>query len=263
MGQLQAEHLLHLSMTGTLASIGVSTLAACLAIEGALMSSVVYAQNAGSGEPVDMVRFDISPESLVVALHAYSRATGVAVMARTQWLDGLSSAPVNGDYSAREGLQRLLIGTGLQARFTGPDEAAVVPLTTSDTTAAPAPASSATFAFIDASQIDGALEGAAYNAYNAMVQTQLAGLLCASARTRPGDYRLVVQMRMGNTGTVLASKIVGSTGDALRDEAIEQAVKTLSVNASPPAGLPQPVTILLRPRGPGVNTDCARFDVQN
>jgi hypothetical protein len=247
-------------MIGKRASTSVMSLAACLMLWSALMLQSVRAQDAGRTESAsaEAIRFDLPAQPLAEALQAYGRVAELSVMAQTELLNGRVSAPVNGMYPVREALQRLLAGTGLEARFSGDNEAIIVPLPQQEQEAAPPPPS----VMIPWSAIDGAMSGNGFDAYNAMVQTRLTEALCASAETRPGSYRLVLQMRIGDEGKVVAAKLVGSTGDATRDAAIAQAMQTLVLDAAPPDGLPQPVTILLRPHGDGVNTDCAQFDVQ-
>lgn len=247
-------------MTFLRAPVGGRALAACVALWSTLLTAGVRAQDAppdSGAEAGAIVHFDLAAQPLVDALHAYSRATDLSVMARTDLLGGLTSAPVEGDYPAREGLMRLLAGTGLQAVFPGVGEAVVRPLSPGVPAAAPIAGSST---FIPVADIDGIGDGNSNYLYTAMIQARVIEALCASASTRPGDYRLVVQLRIGNAGRVTASKLVGSAGSPARDEAIAQAVRALTVDTPPPAMLLQPVTILLRPETRGVSTDCARYD---
>ncbi len=248
-------------MTGKRASTSVMSLAACLMLWSALMIQSARAQDAGRTESAsaEAIRFDLPAQPLAEALQAYGRVAELSVMAQTELLNGRVSAPVNGSYPVREALQRLLAGTGLQARFSGDTEAIIVPLPLEQQPALPDTPS----VMIPSSAIDGALAGDGFDAYNAMVQTRLTEALCASPETRPGSYRAVVQMRIGDGGAVVAAKLAGSTGDPARDTAITQAMHTLVLDSAPPADLPQPVTILLRPHGDGVNTDCAQFDVRS
>jgi len=225
-----------------------------------LMIQSARAQDASRTESAsaEAIRFDLPAQPLAEALRAYGRVVELSVMAQTELLNGRVSAPVNGSYPTREALQRLLAGTGLEARFSGDTEALIVPLPAEQQQPAlPAPS-----VMIPSSAIDGAMADDGFDAYNAMVQTRLTEALCASPVTRPGSYRLVVQMRVGDEGKVVAAKLAGSTGDPARDTAIAQAMHTLVLDSAPPADLPQPVTILLRPHGDGVNTDCAQFDVR-
>ncbi len=201
------------------------------------------------------IHFELPAEPLADALDAYGRMTRLSVMTQTSLLAGRSSPALSGDYSPHEALQRLLSGTGLEANFTGVDEAVIVPLPAVDQ--APVAESPTTIA---ASEIDGVMDEGDFRAYAAMVQTRLTDALCASPQTRPGNYRLVAQVRIGATGSVVASKLVASTGQPVRDAAIERAIQALKFDSAPPAALPEPLTILLRPQGGGIDTDCAQFD---
>lgn len=246
-------------MTGARAITGVSELVVYLVLMSALVTQGVRAENPNpSALSTGSIHFDLPAQPLAQALHAYGQLAELAVMAQAELLDGRTSGPVNGNYSAHEALQRLLAGTGLQASFQGGNEAIIRPLPL-EQQPQPLPASST---MIFASSIDGALDNNDYVTYNAMVQTRLTQALCASIQTRPGSYRLVVQLRIGDTGVVVASRLVSSTGLPERDAAIERAMQGLELDSAPPAGLQEPVTILLRPQGNGVDTDCAQFDVQ-
>ena len=97
-------------------------------------------------------------------------------------------------------------------------------------------------------------------AYAAMIQARLAEVLCASPQTRPGSFRLVVQLRIDGSGAVSASRVVGSTGTPERDAAIVHAIRTLVFDSAPPAALEQPVTILFRSSNDGTSGDCLPTD---
>jgi hypothetical protein len=200
--------------------------------------------------------FELPAEPLADALDAYGHMTRQSVMAQTSLLAGRSSPALSGDYSAHDALQRLLAGTGLQASYTDTDEAVIVPLSTGESQQQ-AVSSPSTIAAAD---IDGVMDDGDFRSYAAMVQTRLTDALCASPQTRPGTYRLVAQLRIGATGSVMASKLVASTGLPMRDAAIERAIQALMLDSAPPPGLPEPLTILLRPQGGGIDTDCAQFD---
>jgi hypothetical protein len=243
----------------TRASTSVVALAACVVLHGALLISRAQAEEAGaaSGVSANAIHFELPAQPLSEALRAYGSMTELTVIARANLLDGLTSAPVNGNYSPREALQHLLAGTGLQANFTGMDEAVIA-----RTPLAPPPSVAALPVTISATDIDGVADDAG-RSYAGMVQARLAEALCASAQTRPGNYRLVVQLRIGDSGSVIASDLVESTGLPGRDAAIEQAMRTLVMDAPPPPALAQPITILVRPRGDGLDTDCNLMSERN
>jgi hypothetical protein len=99
-----------------------------------------------------------------------------------------------------------------------------------------------------------------YRSYAAMIQARLAEVLCRTPLTRPGAYRLAVQLRIDETGTVVASRLLDSTGLSSRDAAIEDEIRGMVLDSAPPAALKQPVTILLRPLGAGMIGICSSSD---
>lgn len=247
-------------MTGSRASNGALALAVGFALCGAASTQRAWAQEAGqtgrAAEP--LMHFDMPSEPLAEAVDRYAHVTGQSVMAQAQLLSGRVSAPLNGDFAAHEALRRLFAGTGLEVSFTGEQEAVVLPsqlpaLARDDRAAAALSA-------IPASEIDGVMQSGDFREYSAMVQTRLTEALCASPQTRPGNYRLVAQLRIGADGAVVASKLVTATGVPARDAAIARVLRELKLDAAPPASLAEPLTVLLRPAGSGVETDCAYFN---
>ncbi len=205
--------------------------------------------------PAGAIHFDLPARPLADVLQTFGRMTELVVIAPSPLLDGRTSAPLSGDYPPREALQRVLAGTGLEANFTGVDEALIVPQT-----AVPQPSVTASAAVVPSPVIDGVASNSEYRAYAAMVQARLTEALCESPRTRPGNYRLVAQLRIDDQGVVIASDVVASTGVAARDAAIEHMMRSLELDSAPPAGLPEPVTILLRPLSGDVHILCPQPD---
>jgi hypothetical protein len=187
--------------------------------------------------------------------------TDLSVLSGSNLIAGRMSAPLSGDYAPREALLRLLEGTGLQAKFTGADWAVIVA-----STDAPSPQPQPPVVAAGASTdppIAGAFAGGDdYRPYAAMIQQRLAEVLCATPQTRPGSYRLAVQLRIDDTGTVIASQLLDSTGLASRDAAIEREIRGMVLDSAPPASLRQPVTILLRPLADGMAGICPPTGVQ-
>ena len=75
-------------------------------------------------------------------------------------------------------------------------------------------------------------------------------ILCRSALTRPGSYRLALRLRIAASGSVATLKQAGSTGRPVRDAVISRSLRA-QVFEPPPPAMPQPITILLRPDGAG------------
>ncbi|CAO3438398.1 TonB-dependent siderophore receptor [Azospirillum doebereinerae] len=85
---------------------------------GLLLSGLpVAAQQTQQGQQAGTVTFAIVPQSLDGALAAFSAATRIQVLTPGEATRGVSSPGASGRLSARDGLNRLLSGTGLVARF--------------------------------------------------------------------------------------------------------------------------------------------------
>jgi hypothetical protein len=212
--------------------------------QGAVPNDVALAGTASAAA----IHFELPAQALASALKAYGHVAKLGVLIDTSLLDNRVSAPVNGDYPRDEALRRLLAGTGLTVNFTSANAAVIVPLPPSAL-----PPVAASSPDMPVATIDG-VNGHA--AYAILVQARLTEALCASPLTRPGNYRLVVQLRIDDSGMVKAAKVLDSTGDPARDAAIARITRDLVLDSGPPADLEQPVTILLRPLGQGVVPDC-------
>lgn len=201
--------------------------------------------------PGSVVRFDLPAQPLAKTLQDFARLTELIVLAPAPLLDGRTSAPVQGEFTPRDALERMLAGTGLRAEFSRPDEAIIV----AQPAAEQAPATADTPA--DAAlPIDGIGDSDDRRAFAGLLQARLIDALCAQPGAVPGSYRLVAQVRIDNRGAVVAVNMVASSGSAARDAAVMRALRALKLDDAPPADLPQPVTILLRPSGNGVHFRC-------
>jgi hypothetical protein len=238
-------------MTGSPASVHVLALAGYLVLLGFLAAvGPVRAQPADG--PV--LQFDIAAQNLGDALDLYSRRTGIAVLMDQRYAQRQSAA-VRGAHAPGAALQALLEGTGLQSRLS--DAQAVIVYAPAGTAAAAAtdlpPA-----AVVAAADIPGATQGGGdHAAYVSRLQHVLLGLLCRAAQTRPGGYRLALQLYLNRAGVVDRVHLLDSTGLRARDTAIARLVLGMRVGAAPLPSMPQPVSILLLPQGPGSEVDCA------
>jgi TonB family protein len=222
------------------------------------MISGAQAQIAGAGDdvPRDEIHVDLVAQPLAAALQAYDHIAGLSVLIDASLLDGRVSAPLSGNYSREAALQRLLEGTGLRANFTSANAVVIVasPVSPQSPQLPSGPVQSGPTSAQGIDGIDGNY------AYAIVVQARLTEALCRSRQTRPGGYRAVVQMRIDDSGSVTAVRLIDSTGDAGRDAAIVRVANGLVFDSGPPPGLRQPVTILLRPLGNGVTPDCPPSD---
>ena len=237
-------------MTGSPASVHVLALAGYLVLLGFLAAvGPVRAQPADG--PV--LQFDIAAQHLGDALDSYSRRTGIAVLMDQRYAQRQSAA-VRGAYAAGAALQALLEGTGLQSRRS--DAQAVIVYAPAGAAAAAADLPPA--AVVAAADIPGATQGGGdHAAYVSRLQHVLLGLLCRAAQTRPGGYRLALQLYLNRAGIVDRVQLLDTTGLPARDKAIARLVLGMQVGAGPAPSMPQPVSILLLPEGPGSEVDCA------
>ncbi|MGJ7524745.1 secretin and TonB N-terminal domain-containing protein [Variovorax sp. GB1P17] len=192
----------------------------------------------------DRVSFDIPAQPLASALQAFAQASGQSVFFDGQLASGLESMPVRGELAPRDALHQMLAGTRLVARYA--DDTSFTLVETDAPVQPPVAAPAAP------SAIEPAADGNAR-----IVQQALERTLCRWPRVQPGGYRALVQLWVGPAGHVRRARVLGSSGVAQRDAALEAAMSTL-VLSPPKDGTPdEPLTILLLPRT-GRSTDvCA------
>ena len=72
-----------------------------------------------------MLVYEIPAGSVATALNAFAVRNGLHLLYEAHVTRALRTPGLSGAFSLREGLDRLLVGTGLTYRFGGPDEKAV------------------------------------------------------------------------------------------------------------------------------------------
>lgn len=189
------------------------------------------------GEARGRMPFDIGPQPLSAAVRAFSDVTGQALLVDERLLVGRVSPGARGEFTAEDALRRLLAGTGLRERYTSDKAFTLMPA--GDARTAALATAAATARAEDAA--DAIVAG-----YGAALQAAVESALCRSPATKPGAYRLALQVWVSGAGELQRLRLLGSTGLAERDEAIQAALSGLRVDA-PPAGLAQPLTLLLLP----------------
>src|SRR5262249_13595547 len=135
-------------------------------------------------------------------------------------------------------LQALLDNTGLTARYVTPTAVTIVPVM-------PEPRRGADLL---------------RERYFAAIQAAVVRALCKRLETRPGQYRSAGRRWIDRSGVVRRSEILGSSGQPERDAAIEASLSNLNIQERPAFALPQPVTLVLLPRGRQKSVDCPMLD---
>ena len=188
--------------------------------------------------PTSAVAFDIPAEPLEAALDAYGAASRVQVLYETRMTEGRRSTAVKGTYAPEVALRLLLSGSGLDFDYTEDRAFTLVPA------AAAAP------------PVQKVRPVADFDHFLGNVQAGILAAMCRHPETRPGRFRMAMQMRIGPTGAVEHPVLLSSTGNSVRDAVIIDILTHLSFTEEPPADMPQPVTMVLSPDPSGGAEDC-------
>ncbi|MGY2135001.1 TonB family protein [Pseudomonas reactans] len=189
-----------------------------------------------------LLSLNLPAQDLEHALQAYSRATGMAVLVDRELTRGRRSIGVRGRFTAQEALAMLLTGSGLMARYARSDAFTLQTPQVSQ----PPPTKGA--AARSAVRIN--------NSYATALQQAVETSLCRSPLTRPGSFRALVQVWVNPNGVIEHSRLVSSTGDEQRDEALVRSLSAARVQRPAPSSLRQPVTLLLMPDTTGTRMEC-------
>lgn len=211
-------------------------LAGCMAVLSAGTPPAAVAR-----EPVAEALFDLPALPLDEALARYDALTHLSVFFASALVEGRRSAALRGRLAPAEALQRLLEGSGLQARAVAPDAFVLLPATEPAAPAAPV---------VEA-------EADRPNADHARVQAALLQALCARDDLALGRYRLALRVRIDGAGRVAQARLLDTTGDARRDAAVVAAVARAEL-APPPADPRRPFVVLLRAQPADAPPVCAQ-----
>jgi hypothetical protein len=228
-------HFVHIPSVRTLVawSLAVAVLATGPGLSVGAVVSAWAAERGDAAGQSGVLAFDIPAQPLETALSAYGVATRIQLFVDAELTTGRQSAALKGVFSSEDALQNLLAATGLVARRIGDQGFTLVSLTASQ-----------------AATITGGSGAVSptvlrFNAYSAAIQDAIRGALCHQEETRPGPYRTLVRLWIGKSGAVSEAELLTSTGDSARDAVLSRAFHRLAVGTSPPADLPQPVTLLV------------------
>jgi hypothetical protein len=205
-----------------------------------LMAAMPYqADSPASMDRDEKAHFNIDPQSLITAMREYSEMTGQAVMIDDALAVGRNSPGVRGDFSKVDALLMLLVGTGLTARYVS-DQAFTLSLINGGTPG-----------IVGVHPIAGSIVNPSSDEvserYAGQIQRQIEAALCQSDKTRPGKYRLALQIWISSSGKVERTQLLNPTqGKGTRDPDVIQLMDQLRLDP-PPAPMSQPITLLFLP----------------
>ena len=202
-----------------------------------------FSAPAAAAEP--FLNFNIPEAPLDIALGSFGRVTKEQLLLDASITDGRRSSRVIGRFTPEAALRQMLTGTGLAVRpVDGQGYAIIAPARTGSDNA-----------------VRGTDSAHRFDAYSAVIQTALGRALCGQLGTAPGGYRTMARLWIGAGGTVDRAELLTSSGDAGRDALLTERFRGLAIGV-PPAGLPQPITLLVTSEGAAADY-CAKLGAPN
>jgi hypothetical protein len=195
------------------------------------------AQQEVSGQ-TSRIAFNIPAQPLGRALAAFGEATGFEVIADGRQAYGRTSSPVTGEMSAVEALRTLIVGTGLTVRAYAPGNARLV--------LAPAPIAEPEFSPATSP----------HASYFAAVQEMILQTICRTDVGLLDGHRFAIMLWLAPAGVVTRVKLLDTLGERQRDTVLSAAFERSEVGAPLPAGLKQPITLVVRPQSSLGGRDC-------
>ena len=192
---------------------------------------VAGAQGVASADTAEgLFDFDLASQPLASALRVYASTVRRPSVFRSEMVAGRTSSALHGRYSAEAALALLLAGTGLAVETvdSGGIQAQVL-------VAAPMAALALRPSGLSLGDYAGLLQAGVWSGF------------CEDARTAPGAYRALLRFQVDGAGQVQRPRLLGPSGDALRDAALLEVLQRVRMAQAPPPDFPQPVTLLIEP----------------
>jgi hypothetical protein len=198
------------------------------------MTDAVIAQTSPSkGE----IQFDIPSQPLASALRAYGGTTGVELFYDGSLSIGQRSNSIKGTFTPMLALKTLLRGTGSIARLT--DIANTI-------TIVDAPPVGPLHAMFDR-----------YQSYFALLQAGLSERLCDSDKFTGGDQEITLRFSVDRSGVISQAEVMGLNGSDDGRREIVAKIRGFETGKAPPAGLPEPLTMVIYPPSAGETAGCS------
>lgn len=194
-----------------------------------------------SGSQGDMpIAFDISDQPLDVALKIYAQQADRSLLYETRQMRGKRASPVQGSYDADAALVMLLTGTGMRIKRLPSGMTAI--------TAATAPVNPAQKSKAPADRQDMLAAGIAQENrlyHDGYLQHSIYRLLCSRPDLQADRQRIVLRFSVNATRRIEDLHVRVAAAPAIEDGV--RAVLASARLTPPPAGVAQPVLMLLSP----------------
>ena len=182
------------------------------------------------------VEFDIAAQAIDGALDKFAAATGFQVFYQTALTAGHQSQSIKGMFDPTAALQPAVARIGPNRPIHRPT---IRLRSRRQNDIGPALLSAKRAALV----------------YYGVIQAAVTAALCQSTNTRPGSYRVAIQYWIGPAGGVSRVRLIGSSGDGARDDAIIRAIQMVVLQPEL-SQLPQPVTLAIEPGERGGSAAC-------
>jgi hypothetical protein len=197
------------------------------------MSNAAFAQVVDRQVAMDqpVIAFDIPSQRLAAALDAYGAATGLDIYFDGALAEGHYSNVVRGSFAPASALRMLLERSGFVAELAQSNGVTILPGTKAASARVPATRN--------------------YEPYFAVIQAGIGKLFCSHPETWPGSGSVVIRLWIGEDGSILRSEAPALGGEPSRSHIFAAALQNIRLDATPPADMPQPLTMVVLPRSPG------------
>ncbi|MDB5606938.1 MAG: hypothetical protein JWP25_3838 [Bradyrhizobium sp.] len=227
---------------------GVRLHRALLLVVGFMInSSLVVAQTPGpQGRPESLekiIAFDIPSQPLSSALEAFSTVAEIELFYESGLVIGRRSSALRGQFSPDAALRVLLKGTDLSTASFEHGTITILPPERR----------------INAAELAGIkVKAMEFSPYFAMIQASLRLAFCRIPAIEMDAAELRARLWIAPSGDISRAELLSSTGSDQRDQAYVMALRTLTIGASPPAAMPQPVTLMVLPRDSREAAECVQ-----
>jgi len=214
------------------------------AMLGSLILDVAAPAAAQTAPAMVERRYDIAAQPVARAIAEFATVSGVSVIYRQSLAGARLSTQLNGVYSAPAALRRLLVGTGLSARFTGPNSAII--FVEGQTPAADGAASAATaglselhldMAEVRAPRMVGRRDPSAFNQYAQRVRTEIFERLKRDGAYEGRRFRLEIAVTVDRVGRISAVEFLRGSDEPEWDARVLRLLTGVRLSSAPPEGL--------------------------
>ncbi|OYU88230.1 MAG: hypothetical protein CFE29_18010 [Bradyrhizobiaceae bacterium PARB1] len=178
--------------------------------------------------------FDMPAQSLSKSLQDFSDVTGIEVLVDAQHTVGVGAPVLKGSMAPRSALVVLLKQSNLAADKVA---AGAVVLNIVKPPSTPWPGDD--------------------HPYLTEVQRAVLAALCKDRLTSPGRYRVALKFWVAPSGDIIRARRLDTTGDDMRDQALDSAISRIKIGKAPPTDFPQPVALVISPGETRGESGCA------